>query len=208
MHSLCMRSMNTEDNKMDTLSFLQLLGGIGLFLYGMSLMSSSLEKLAGSGMERVLEKLTTDKHKGIGFIKGYGFGAGVTAIIQSSAATTIMLIGFVNAGIMQLYQAVPVVMGANLGSTVTAQILRLGDIGADNLALQLLKPASFAAILVGIGAFIYLFSNNKSAKQISGILVGLGILFYGMTTMESVFAPLKDSVAFQKAFTSFRNPFL
>lgn len=193
---------------MDILSILQLLGGIGLFLYGMNLMGSSLEKLAGSGLERILEKLTTSKKKGVGQAKGWGLGAGVTAIIQSSAATTIMLIGFVNAGIMKLSQAVPVVMGANVGSTVTAQILRLGDIGSDNIVLQLLKPSSFAPILVGIGAFILLFTKNKKAKQIAGIMVGLGVLFYGMTTMESVFAPLKESPAFQKAFTSFSNPFL
>ena len=192
---------------MDVLSFLQLLGGIGLFLYGMSLMGSSLEKLAGGGLERILEKLTTSKRKGVGQIKGWGLGAGVTAIIQSSAATSIMLIGFVNAGIMKLSQAIPVVMGANVGSTVTAQILRLGDIGSDNIVLQLLKPSSFAPILVGIGAFILLFTNNKKAKQIAGIMVGMGVLFYGMTTMESVFAPLKESVAFQNAFTSFSNPF-
>ena len=128
-----------EDNQtMDILSILQLLGGIGLFLYGMSLMGSSLEKLAGSGLERILEKLTTGKNKAAGYIKGWGLGAGVTAIIQSSAATTIMLIGFVNAGIMKLAQAIPVIMGANVGSTITAQILRLGDLGSDNLLL----PAS------------------------------------------------------------------
>lgn len=193
---------------MDILSVLQLLGGIGLFLYGMSLMGSSLEKLAGSGLERILEKLTTGKRKGIGYVKGWGLGAGVTAIIQSSAATTIMLIGFVNAGIMKLYQAIPVVMGANVGSTVTAQILRLGDLGSDNLILKLLKPSSFAPMLVGVGAFILLFTKKKKAKDIAGILVGLGVLFYGMTTMESVFAPLKDSPTFQQAFTSFRNPVL
>lgn len=193
---------------MDILSILQLLGGIGLFLYGMSLMGSSLEKLAGSGLERILEKLTTSKRKGVGFIKGWGLGAGVTAIIQSSAATTIMLIGFVNAGIMKLAQAVPVVMGANVGSTVTAQILRLGDLGSDNLILKLLKPSSFAPMLVGVGAFILLFTKKKKAKDIAGIMVGMGVLFYGMTTMESVFAPLKDSEAFQNAFTSFSNPLL
>ena len=193
---------------MDILSVLQLLGGIGLFLYGMSLMGSSLEKLAGSGLERILEKLTTGKRKGIGYIKGWGLGAGVTAIIQSSAATTIMLIGFVNAGIMKLYQAIPVVMGANVGSTVTAQILRLGDLGSDNLILKLLKPSSFTPMLVGVGAFILLFTKKKKAKDIAGILVGLGVLFYGMTTMESVFAPLKDSPTFQQAFTSFQNPVL
>ncbi len=193
---------------MDVLKTLQLLGGIGLFLYGMSLMSSSLEQLAGSELERTLERLTTSKRKGIGQLKGYGFGAGVTAIIQSSAATTIMLIGFVNAGIMKLYQALPVVFGANLGSTITAQILRLGDLESGMLLFQLLKPASLAALLVGIGACILIFSKKKKSKQIACILAGLGILFYGMTTMESVFAPLKESEAFQKTFTSFRNPFL
>ena len=193
---------------MDILSILQLLGGVGLFLYGMSLMGSSLEKLAGSGLERILEKLTTSKRKGVGYIKGWGLGAGVTAIIQSSAATTIMLIGFVNAGIMKLGQSIPVVMGANVGSTITAQILRLGDLGSDNLILKLLKPSSFAPMLVGIGAFILLFTKKKKAKDIAGIMVGLGVLFYGMTTMESVFAPLKDSPTFQQAFTSFENPVL
>ena len=193
---------------MDILSILQLLGGVGLFLYGMSLMGSSLEKLAGSGLERILEKLTTGKNKAAGYIKGWGLGAGVTAIIQSSAATTIMLIGFVNAGIMKLAQAIPVIMGANVGSTITAQILRLGDLGSDNLLFQLLKPASFASMLVGIGAFIFLFSKKKKAKDVSGILIGLGVLFYGMTTMEEVFAPLKDSEAFQKAFVSFNNPLI
>ena len=193
---------------MDILSILQLLGGMGLFLYGMSLMGSSLEKVAGSGLERILEKLTTGKNKAAGYLKGWGLGTGVTAIIQSSAATTIMLIGFVNAGIMKLTQAIPVIMGANVGSTVTAQILRLGDLGSNNIVLQLLKPASFAPMLVGIGAFIVLFSKKKQAKNIAGILVGLGVLFYGMTTMEDVFAPLKDSPAFQNAFVSFNNPFI
>lgn len=193
---------------MDILSVLQLLGGVGLFLYGMSLMGSSLEKLAGSGLERILEKLTTSKKKGVGSIKGFGLGAGVTAIIQSSAATSIMLIGFVNAGIMKLAQAIPVVMGANVGSTVTAQILRLGDIASDNLILKLLKPSSFAPMLVGIGAFILLFAKKKKPKHIAGIMVGMGVLFYGMTTMEQVFAPLRESDTFKNAFTSFSNPLL
>lgn len=193
---------------MDILSILQLLGGVGLFLYGMSLMGSSLEKLAGSGLERILEKLTTGKNKAAGYVKGWALGTGVTAIIQSSAATTIMLIGFVNAGIMKLAQAIPVIMGANVGSTVTAQILRLGDLGSDNIVVQLIKPASFAPMLVGIGAFIVLFSKKKQIKNIAGILVGLGVLFYGMTTMEAVFAPLKDSETFQHAFVSFNNPII
>ncbi len=193
---------------MDIISVLQLFGGIGLFLYGMSLMSSSLNKLTGSGLERILETVTTSKKKGVGVIKGWTFGMGVTGIIQSSAATTIMLVGFVNAGIMKVAQAMPVVFGSNVGSTVTAQILRLGDIEDGHIIYQLIKPASFAPMLVGVGAFIILFTKNKKAKNIASILVGLGMLFYGMTLMEDVFAPLKESKSFQSLFTSFENPLL
>ncbi len=193
---------------MDLFSILQLLGGIGLFLFGMSLMGSSLETLAGSSLQRILETLTTSKKKGVGQLKGFGLGTGVTAIIQSSAATTIMLIGFVNAGIMKLEQSIPVVFGANVGSTATAQILRLGDIGSGNIVLRLLKPSSFAPMLVGIGAFIYLFTKKKKLRDIAGILIGMGILFYGMTMMEQVFAPLKDSPTFCNLFVSFKNPLL
>ena len=193
---------------MDILAILQLLGGVGLFLFGMSYMSSSIEKLAGSGLERILETVTTSKKKGVGDIKGWAFGTGVTGIIQSSAATTIMLVGFVNAGIMKVAQAMPVMFGANVGSTVTAQILRLGDIGNDNIRLKLLKPASFAPMLVGVGAFVILFTKSKKAKDIAGILVGLGMLFYGMTLMEDVFAPLRENEKFQSLFVSFENPLL
>ena len=191
---------------MDIISIIQLFGGVGLFLFGMNLMGSYLKKLAGSGLERTLEKLTTSKKKGIGHIKGWSLGAGVTAIIQSSAATTMMLLGFVNAGIMQLNQAVPVVLGSNVGSTVTAQILRLGDLGSGNIVLQLLKPSAFAPMLVGLGAFIHMFAKDKKLKNVSGILIGLGVLFYGMTTMEKVFEPLSSSDKFKSLFTSFENP--
>ena len=193
---------------MSIFTILQLLGGIGLFLFGMSLMGTYLTSLAGSSLERVLESLTTSKKKGVGFLKGWGLGTAVTAIIQSSAATTIMLIGFVNAGIMNLTQAVPVVLGSNVGSTVTAQILRLGDVSSQSVALQLLKPSSFAPMLVGIGAFIYMFTKSKKAKNVAGILIGLGILFYGMTTMESAFEPLRDSAVFKRMFTTFSNPLI
>lgn len=193
---------------MDILSILQLFGGVGLFLFGMSLMGSSLEKLAGGSLQHILEALTTSKKKGVGEVKGWGLGTVVTAIIQSSAATTIMLIGFVNAGIMKLGQAIPVVLGANVGSTATAQILRLGDLGSGNLVLRLLKPSSFAPMLVGVGAFIVLFAKKKRLKDIAGILIGLGVLFYGMTMMEQVFAPLKESPTFQQIFLSFQNPLL
>lgn len=193
---------------MDILTILPLLGGIGMFLFGMDLMGSYLSKLAGSSLERILERFTTSKKKSIGYLKGWGLGTCVTGIIQSSAATTIMLIGFVNAGIMKLSQAIPVVMGANVGSTVTAQILRLGDLSSTSIALRLLKPSSFAPILVGLGAFILLFSKKKKVKNVAGILVGLGLLFYGMTIMEEVFAPLKEEMWFQNLFRSFENPLL
>ncbi len=188
------------------LAVLELFGGIGLFLFGMSLMGSSLEKLAGSGLEKILETLTTSKKKGVGAIKGWALGLGVTAVIQSSAATTIMLIGFVNAGIMKLPQAIPVVFGANIGSTMTAQILRLGDLSSDSLFIQLLKPSSFAPMLAGAGAIIHLLAKKQQPKNIAGIFVGLGTLFYGMNMMEEVFAPLKESEVFRNFFTSFENP--
>lgn len=140
------------------------------------MMGDSLKNLAGGSLERILEKLTTGKSQATGAIKGFGLGTGVTAIIQSSAATTIMLIGFVNAGIMKLGQAIPVVFGANVGSTATAQILRLGDLGEDMFILKLLKPSSFAPVLIGIGAFIILFAHKKKHKDIAGILVGLWYL--------------------------------
>ena len=190
------------------INVLELFGGIGLFLFGMNLMGSSLKKLAGSGLEKILATLTTSKRKGVGALKGWGLGLGVTGIIQSSAATTIMLIGFVNAGIMTLAQAIPVVYGSNVGSTVTAQILRLGDLGSGNLVLKLLKPSSFAPMLVAVGTFTYLFTRKQKLRDICGILVGLGTLFYGMTMMEEVFAPLKESEAFQNFFTSFSNPII
>ena len=190
------------------LNFLDLFGGVGLFLFGMSLMGSSLEKLAGSGLEKILQTLTTSKKKSVGILKGWVLGLGVTGIIQSSAATTIMLIGFVNAGIMTLGQAVPVVFGANVGSTVTAQILRLGDLQSGNIFLQLLKPSSFAPMLLAVGAFIYIFVKKQKTRDVAGILIGLGTLFFGMTKMEEVFAPLKESAKFQSFFMSFNNPFL
>ena len=202
---------------MNIISILNLFGGIGLFLFGMSLMGSSLQKLAGGSLEKILETLTTSKKKGVGTVKGWGLGVGVTGIIQSSAATTLMLIGFVNAGIMKLSQAIPVVFGANVGSTFTAQILRLGDLGSGSIILKLLKPSSFAPMLLALGMSIILILKKKFKQQnldrqkgmdVAGIMIGLGLLFYGMTMMEEVFEPLKDSPAFQKLFISFSNPLI
>ena len=174
------------------ISVIELFGGVGLFLFGMSLMGSSLKKLAGGGLEKILQNLTTSKKRGVGEIKGWGLGLIVTGIIQSSAATTIMLIGFVNAGIMTLAQTIPVVYGSNIGSTFTAQILRLGDLGSGSLILQLLKPSSFAPMLLVIGTTMHMFSKKPKLKDLAGIFVGLGTLFYGMTMMEEVFKPLQQ----------------
>ena len=183
-------------------SVLMMLGGIGMFLYGMKLMGNSLESAAGAKMEKILERLTSNKAKGV------ALGAGVTAVIQSSAATIIMVIGFLNAGILKLAQGVPVIMGANIGTTITAQILRMGDINGDNPVLMMLKPSSFAPILIIVSAFIILMSKRQSLKDKTGIFMGLGILFMGMTLMESSFAPMAESEEFGKIFTLFENPFL
>ena len=193
---------------MVVLSVIKCLGGVGLFLYGMALMGSMLEKIAGSGLAGILEKLTTSKRRGVGTLKGWGLGLGVTGIIQSSSATTLILIGFVNAGIMNLVQAIPVVYGANIGSTVTAQILRLGDLGAGGAFLKFLKPSAFAPMLISIGAFMYFLLKKQKLRDLGCIFIGLGVLFYGMTIMEEVFSPLKESPSFQELFTSFSNPVL
>ena len=181
---------------------LMMLGGIGMFLYGMKLMGNSLESAAGARMEKILERLTSNKAKGV------ALGAGVTAVIQSSAATIIMVVGFLNAGILKLAQGVPVIMGANIGTTITAQILRMGDISGDNIILTLLKPSSFAPILIVISAFVILMSKRQSLKDKMGIFMGLGILFMGMTLMETSFAPMAESEEFGKVFTLFTNPAL
>ena len=187
---------------MDLQSLLTMLGGVGLFLYGMKLMGQSLERFAGAKMEKTLEKLTSNRGKGV------LLGAGVPAVIQSSSATIIMVIGFLNAGILKLMQAVPIIMGANIGTTITAQILRLGDINNDNLILQMLKPASFAPICVVIGAFVMLISKKNKTKDKAGIAVGLGILFIGMSMMESSFKPLASSPEFMELFLVLTNPVL
>lgn len=193
---------------MDIISILELFGGVGLFLFGMSYMGQSLERLAGNGLEKILQTLTTSKNHAVGILKGFGLGLVVTGIIQSSSATTIMLIGFVSAGMMKVRQTVPVIFGANIGSCVTAQLLRLGDLGGGSVIIQLLKPSSFAPVMIFIGAMVSIKAKKNKPKNIAGILLGLGVLFTGMTLMEKVFGPLKESPEFQNLFTSFSNPFL
>ena len=193
---------------MDVISILELFGGVGLFLFGMSYMGQSLERLAGNGLEKILQTLTTSKNHAVGILKGFGLGLVVTGIIQSSSATTITLIGFVSAGMMKVRQTVPVIFGANIGSCVTAQLLRLGDLGGGSVIIQLLKPSSFAPVMIFIGAMVSIKAKKNKPKNIAGILLGLGVLFTGMTLMEKVFGPLKESPEFQNLFTSFSNPFL
>lgn len=187
---------------MNIISLIQLLGGIGMFLFGMSLLGDSLEKIAGANLEKTLSKLTDNRFKGL------ALGLIVTCAIQSSAATSVMVIGFLNAGIMKLVQAVPVIMGANIGTTITAQILRLGDISNTNIWMFLLKPSSFAPICIAVGAAINLISKKDRNKNIASIVIGFGILFVGMTSMESALSPLKDSEKFRSLFGAFRNPVL
>ena len=188
---------------MDIFSYFMLFGGIGLFLFGMKYLGSSLERMAGSKLEKTLEKLTNNR------LKGVLLGIFVTGAIQSSSATTIMLVGFVNAGIMSLAQTIPVLLGANIGTTITGQILRLADIsGSGNTLLSLIKPSSFAPLLIGISAFIMLMSKKKKANNIAACLMGFGILFFGMTTMETALEPLSGSESFGRLFTTFSNPFV
>lgn len=187
---------------MNYLSLIQLLGGVGMFLYGMNLLGASLERLAGAGLEHTLERLTKNR------LNGVALGTAVTAVIQSSTATGVMIIGFLNAGIMKLPQAVSVIMGANIGTTVTAQILRLGDIPADNIIMSLLKPSSFAPICVAVGAALLLLSKRHRTKDKASILIGFGVLFMGITLMENTMAPLKESAEFRSIFYMFENPLL
>ena len=187
---------------MNIFSVISLAGGIALFLYGMSIMGSGLEKLAGGKMEGILKKLTSTT------VMAVISGAVLTGLIQSSAATTVIVIGLVNSGIMQLPQAIGVIMGANIGTTVTGQIIRLSDLGGENVFLQLLKPTPLAPIFAFIGAILFVFFKAPGKRNIGQILVGFGVLFTGMFTMENAVAPLKDSPLFLKLFSSLQNPIL
>ncbi len=187
---------------MSIIDFLPLLAGIGLFLFGMNFLSTALEKIAGARLEKLLEKLTSNR------IKGILLGTGVTAVIQSSSATTIMILGLLNAGIISLPNAVPVIMGANIGTTVTAQILRLGDLGGGSVFLSMLKPSSFGPVLIAIGAFLILFCKNRKKKDIGSLFLGLGMIFFGISTMESTLTPLKEMPWFQNLLLMFDNPIL
>ncbi|MBO5797062.1 MAG: Na/Pi cotransporter family protein [Clostridia bacterium] len=187
---------------MDIFDALTLIGGLCLFLFGMNLMGSALERSAGSKLEIMIGKLTTGK------LAGLLTGLGVTAVIQSSSATTVMVVGFVNSRLMTLKQAIHVIMGANIGTTVTAWILSLSGISGDSVFIQLLKPSSFTPILALIGIVLFMFTKSNKKKDIGTVLLGFATLMFGMDAMTGAVSGLRDIPAFQELFLAFQNPIL
>ena len=187
---------------MDIFGLLNLIGGLSLFLFGMNVMGQALERRAGSGLRSLLSKMTSNKY--IGLLTGLV----VTAIIQSSSATTVMVVGFVNSGLMTLRQAIHMIMGANIGTTVTAWILSLAGISSGNFFIRLLKPSSFTPILALIGIIQYMFCKNDKKKDTGLILLGFATLMYGMESMSAAVAGLGQVPAFRQMFLMFQNPVL
>jgi phosphate:Na+ symporter len=187
---------------MDFFNVLTLFGGLALFLYGMNLMGNGLESSSGGKLEKLLEKLTSNP------LKAVLLGTGVTAIIQSSSATTVMVVGFVNSGIMKLTQAVGIIMGANIGTTVTSWILSLTGIESNNFYIKLLKPSTFSPLLALTGAILLLFFKSEKKKNIGSIFVGFAILMFGMDTMSTAVKPLADVPEFTNILTMFELPLL
>ena len=187
---------------MNIFSVLNLVGGLALFLFGMSVMGSALERRAGSGLRKTLARLTDKKY--VGLLTGLG----ITAVIQSSSATTVMVVGFVNSGLMTLRQAINVIMGANIGTTVTAWILSLSGISSDNIWVTLLKPSSFTPIRAAIGVVLYLFVKDDKKKDMGLIMLGFATLMFGMEEMAGSVSGLKDDAAFGELFLMFSNPVL
>lgn len=179
-----------------------MVGGLALFLYGMHMMGDQLEKISGGRLERILEKMTDKTYKGV------LLGCVVTAVIQSSSAVIVMVVGFVNSGIMELSRAIGVIMGANIGTTATAWILSLTGIDGDSLIVNLLKPSSFAPVLAVIGVFLLMFSKKEKRKNIGGILAGFGILMIGMEFMSDSMSGLADNAQFTSLLLKFSNPLL
>lgn len=188
---------------MNIFSVLTMIGGLAMFLYGMDAMGDGLAKLSGGKLEQILEKLTSKR------IMAVLLGIAVTAVIQSSSATTVMVVGFVNSGIMQLSQAVGIIMGANVGTTVTSWILSLSGIQGSSLFIQLLKPTSFSPVFAAIGIVLIMTAkDNNKKKDIGNILVGFAILMFGMDTMSGAVAPLAENEKFTSILTMFSNPIL
>lgn len=187
---------------MDIFDVLQMIGGLCLFLFGMSFMGESLERRAGGSLKNLLGKLTGNK------FTSFLTGLGVTAVIQSSSATTVMVVGFVNSGVMLLRQAIGIIMGANIGTTVTAWILSLGGISSDNVFIRLLKPTSFTPVLALIGTIMIMAGKTTKKKDTGNILLGFAVLMFGMDTMSSAVKGLADIPQFQQLFVIFKNPIL
>ncbi len=187
---------------MDFFDVLTLIGGLALFLYGMSVMGDGLEQCAGDKLKTILERLTSNP------LAGFLTGLGVTAVIQSSSATTVMVVGFVNSGIMTLRQAINIIMGANVGTTVTAWILSLSGIESDSFFVQLLKPSSFTPILALIGVILYVFLKDGKHRDVGTILLGFAVLITGMETMSGAVSGLKDVPEFTNLLLLFSNPIL
>ncbi len=187
---------------MDFFDVLTLLGGLSLFLFGMNLMGNSLEKCAGSSLKVLLSKLTSRK------ILGFLTGLGVTAVIQSSSATTVMVVGFVNSGLLSLRQAIGVIMGANVGTTVTAWILSLTGLDGESFFIRLLEPTSFSPVLALIGVGLTMMAKSERKKDVGMILLGFAVLMFGMDTMSGAVAGLQDVPEFQSIFLMFTNPVL
>lgn len=187
---------------MDFFSILTMIGGLALFLYGMHVLGEGLSKASGGRMEQVLEKLTSGKWKAV------LLGAGVTAVIQSSSATTVMVVGFVNSGIMKLSNAIGVIMGANIGTTITSWLLGLTGIESDNFFIQLLKPTSFSPVLAIIGVGFLLFSKKDKYKNAATIMIGFSVLMFGIETMSDAVKPLADVPEFRNFLLVFSNPIL
>lgn len=187
---------------MDFFAILTMIGGLALFLYGMQVLGDGLAKVSGGRMEIILEKLTASRFKAV------LLGAVVTALIQSSSATTVMVVGFVNSGIMKLAQAIGIIMGANIGTTITSWVLSLSGIESSSFFVRLLKPSSFSPVLAWIGVTILLFSKKEKKKNIALILVGFAILMFGMDTMTNAVKPLADVPEFTRILIAFSNPLL
>ena len=188
---------------MDIFGVLTGIGGLALFLYGMNVMGDSLSKLSGGKMESILGRLTSTR------IKALLLGALVTAVIQSSSATTVMVVGFVNSGIMNLGQAAGIIMGANVGTTITSWLLSLSGISGSNIFIRLLKPSSFSPVLAAVGVILTMTANNNDRKKdIGTIMLGFAVLMFGMETMSGAVAPLADNSAFTGMLTMFSNPIL
>lgn len=187
---------------MDIFGVLSLIGGLAVFLYGMDLLGEGLTGASGGKLEKILEKLTSNP------LKAVLLGAGVTAVIQSSSATTVMVVGFVNSGIMKLSQAVGVIMGANIGTTITSWILSLTGIESSNIFISLLKPTSFSPVLAAVGIVFLMFLKKESLKNPGKIMIGFALLMYGMDAMSSSVAPLAEVPQFASILTAFSNPVL